>query len=97
MKRELKTDREVFKAEWSGDKTYEIRFDDRQYAVMDILMLRETQYSGEEMKCGMPLVYTKHQMAARVTHILRGPIYGLQEGWVIMSIVVTHRSFGRKE
>jgi len=91
MKHELKTDREAFRAVWDGDKTFEIRFDDRQYTVMDVLELRETQFSGEEMKCGMPLIYLGPTMVAWVTHILRGPVYGLKPGWVIMSIRVDYR------
>ena len=46
MKHELKTDREVFKAEWSGDKTYEIRFDDRQYAVLETVIVKNIRYAA---------------------------------------------------
>ena len=38
------------------------------------------------MKAGKPLEYTGHVIDVEVLHILRGPIYGLAEGWVIMSI-----------
>ena len=85
MKHELKTDKEVYEAVVDGQKTYEIRFDDRGYAVDDVLLLRETAFSGEQMKAGSPLVYTGASIGVKVTHVLRGPIYGLMDGWVIMS------------
>jgi len=82
----LKTDPEVFDAVQSGVKTFEIRKDDRGYQVGDILVLNRTAHTGEEMKQGLPLVYTGETHSATVEYILRGPIYGLAEGWVIMSI-----------
>jgi hypothetical protein len=48
----------------------------------------KTTYTGAEMTAGAPLEYPPGDSVCRctVTHILRGPIYGLQDGWVIMSI-----------
>lgn len=83
---ELKTDPEVFDAVFRGDKTYEIRFNDRDYKVGDMLVLRETVHTGEEMKTGKPLIYTKRSICKYVSHILKGPIYGLADGWVILSL-----------
>jgi hypothetical protein len=34
----------------------------------------------------MPLIYTGDEVTVTVTHILRGPVYGLASGWVIMSV-----------
>ncbi len=85
MNHELKTDSEVFHATDRGDKPYEVRYDDRGYAVGDILMLKETVHTGEEMANGAPLKYTGRMLVHSVTYILRGPIYGLKEGWVILS------------
>lgn len=79
---ELKTDPEVFAAVLAGLKTYEIRKDDRGFAVGDILVLHETQHSGVAMAAGAPLVFTGRSVRVR----LRGPVYGLVDGWVIMSI-----------
>ncbi|SEM82567.1 protein of unknown function [Syntrophus gentianae] len=87
MRHELKTDGDVFQAVLDGRKTYELRFDDRDYKIDDELLLREVKYTGEEMRNGKPLVYTGSAILVRVTHILRGPAYGLMEGWVIMSII----------
>lgn len=82
----LKTDREVFQAVWNGKKKFEIRLNDRDFQVGDELLLRETQFTGEEMKAGAPLVYTGEKLLVIVSYILQGPIYGLAENWCIMSI-----------
>jgi hypothetical protein len=82
---ELKTDPEVFDAVADGLKTFEIRYDDRGYQIGDQLILNKTRYTGEEMKQGKPLEYLD-SYGATVSYILRGPIYGLADGWVIMSL-----------
>lgn len=82
---DLKTDPEMFVAVCSGAKTHEIRKDDRGFAVGDILQLRETVYTGEEMAAGARLVYSNRELCVHVTHIMRGPLYGIKEGWAILS------------
>lgn len=86
MKHEVKTDPEVFEDVLAGLKTFEIRRDDRSYAVGDILLLKKTRYRAEQMREGKPLEYTGAVTEVGVSHILRGPIFGLADGWVIMSI-----------
>ena len=81
---ELKTDPDVFDQSWEGVKDYEIRRDDRRFEVGDILILRETVYTGEEMRNGKPLLYTGRQLTRIVNGIVTG--YGLQEGWCILNI-----------
>ena len=83
---ELKTDPEVFQAVFDGLKTYEIRKNDRDFAVGHALLLRETTHSGAEIAAGAPLTYTGRQYAARITHVLVGPVYGLKNGWAILSL-----------
>lgn len=88
---ELKTDPKVFDAVWRGIKTYEIRKNDRGFAIGDTLILRETEYSGEAiLNEGMPLEYTGRRIECRVTHILENE-YGLKSGWAILSINVEDR------
>jgi ASC-1-like (ASCH) protein len=93
MKHTLKTDSEVFQAVYRGKKKHEIRFNDRDYRAGDELVLKETMHTGSEIKAGEPLIYTGATILARVTHVLHGPIYGLMDGWVILSIDVffTHK------
>ena len=83
---ELKTDPKVFDDLMCKAKTFELRYNDRDFLEGDRLVLRETKYSGEEMKDGAALIYTGFYINARVTHMIRGPRLGLMEGWVIMSI-----------
>lgn len=81
----LKTDPIVFDAVARGLKTFELRKDDRDFQVGDTLLLMETQYSHLEMQNGAPLVLTGNVAGRDVKYILRGPIYGLAAGWVIMA------------
>jgi hypothetical protein len=82
---ELKTDPDVFQASHWGVKPYEIRFNDRNFQLGDLLRLRETQHSGVEMAAGAPLIYTGRERSMPIRFILSGPRYGLAEGWVILS------------
>ena len=77
MRHELKIKPEYFQAVWDGKKKAELRKDDRDYHVGDVLILRE--WNGEE--------YTDSWIAVRVTHILRDCAeYGLADGYCILSI-----------
>ena len=84
----LKTDPDVFDAVASGEKTFEIRWNDRGYQVGDVLFLRKTRYTGAQMIEGLPLEYIGDPIRATVTYVLQGPVYGLAHGWVIMGIAV---------
>lgn len=79
----LKTDPAVFADVLSGAKTFEIRFNDRDYQVGDVLQLQETEHDGADMKSGAPLIYTGREVTKTVSHILTG--YGLAEGWCCLS------------
>lgn len=86
MHHELKTDPAVFAPVYTGEKTFEIRKNDRGFQVGDTLRLRETRFSGEEMAQGHPLEYTGREVSVQVKYILEGPVYGLEAGWCIMAI-----------
>jgi len=86
MTHELKTDPDVFDAVFDGKKTFEIRKNDRNFKVGDTLRLRRTESDGIQMAQGVPLRYTGSEVRCRISHLLKGPIYGLAEGWVILSI-----------
>ena len=59
----------------SGEKSFEVRYNDRNYQVHDILHLQEW-YNGN---------YTGREMTVEVTYLLDAPDY-CKEGYVIMSI-----------
>ncbi|MGJ7523300.1 DUF3850 domain-containing protein [Variovorax sp. LT1P1] len=79
----LKTDPEVFEAARSGAKTFEIRFNDRDFRVGDVLQLREPRWTSTEMRAGSPLDFTGRTLTKTVSHVLSG--YGLVDGWVCLS------------
>jgi hypothetical protein len=83
---ELKTDPAPWYAVESGRKTFEIRFNDRNYQPGDGLLLRRTLHTGADMKAGKPLEYIGEPLRRVVTHVMTGPLYGLAEGWAILSI-----------
>ena len=74
---DLKTDSEVFQAVVSGAKTWEIRKNDRGFQVGDRLRLLETEFTGQEIAAGKPLVFTGREQVKMVSYVLRGPCYGL--------------------
>lgn len=90
----LKTDPEVYDAVEAGIKTHEIRKNDRDFKVGDLLILRRTKFTGLQMhmrpeQC--PLVYTPGKALERtVSHVLTG--YGLQDGWCILSFAAPTRT-----
>lgn len=59
-----------------GRKKAELRKNDRNYAVGDMLLLRE--YDGQD--------YTGRKMLVQITHILQGCGFGLAEGYAVLSI-----------
>lgn len=75
---------------WDGTKTWELRFDDRDYAVADILRLEEY-----DPRTGM---YGPRVIVADVVEILHGGDTshpagpGVSVGWVLMSLNVLSRT-----
>ena len=84
---ELKIDPGTLDPIIRGEKTFDVRRDDRDFAVGDDLTLRETVSSRLDMRVGgWPLEYTGREWKGRITHVLRGPNYGVQEGYSVLSI-----------
>ena len=90
MIHELKTDPVAYDDVERGVKLFEIRLNDRDFQRGDSLYLRRTQHTGVEMQNGEPLVYTGKGLIVEVLHVMSGPLYGLQAGWVIMSIKLAY-------
>ena len=72
---DLKILPEYFRAVKSGEKTFEVRFNDRNFQKGDVLHLRE--WDGNE--------YTGKSIFVEVTYILDNPSY-CKDGYVIMAI-----------
>lgn len=91
MLHELKLAPEWFDDVAFGIKTFEIRKDDRGYAVGDILRLREWEDGG----------YTGFEVRVRISSILTAEQFpqGLREGYVILSIhrITDPEQFGLPE
>lgn len=62
----------------SGLKSFEIRYNDRNYQVGDILYMKETLYGDSFSETG-------RTVSVSVTYILENALY-LPQGFVIMSI-----------
>lgn len=77
---DLKAHPDPFAAVLCGDKLHEIRWDDRGFMKGDILRLKEFLPEPEK--------YTGAELSTIVTHISRGPDWGLPVGLVVMSVRV---------
>lgn len=82
----LKTDPYAWDLVAQQVKTFEIRYNDRNYSRGDILILDKTKYTGAEMKAGAPLEYDCNGIECQVLDVFKGPAYGLLDGWCILSI-----------
>lgn len=76
MTHELKIMPAFFQEVENGNKTFEVRRDDRAYNVNDLLKLQE--YNGHS--------FTGRELTVRVTYILRDRNY-CKDGFCIMGIV----------
>lgn len=78
MTHELKILKPYFDAVVSGDKTFELRKDDRPYKIGDTLILREI---------GAGNTFTGRFIRKKVGYILRDcPEYGLDNDYCILSL-----------
>lgn len=83
----LKLLKEYYEESYSGRKTFEIRHDDRNYHLGDILELREFDI--------VTLQYTGRQHYMQITYILNSTKY-LREGYVCLGLKYIPTIIGRK-
>ena len=74
----LKTWPEHFEAIVSGRKRCEVRFNDRDYRVGDSLILKEWNPLDQS--------YTGRIVKKYISHILHGGEFGIQSGYVVLSL-----------
>ncbi len=77
---DLKTWPQFFAQVFGGYKKFEVRRDDRGYLPGDRLHLREW--------CPERSAYTGRAVTVHVTHLLRGGRFGIESGFVVMSITL---------
>ena len=73
---------EYFSALLDGTKTFEVRKHDRGFEVGDVLWLCEWE-TGDP---GQGFGYTGREVRRRVTFILVGEEFGIQDGYCVMSL-----------
>lgn len=78
MIHELKTWSGPFRAAESGLKPWEFRRDDRGFQESDIVRLLEWEPTEQ--------VYTGASLEGRIVYLLRGPEFGIPEGFVIFTV-----------
>lgn len=75
---QLKTWPQYFAESFSGEKTFEIRQNDRNFQRWDYLVLEEWNPETEK--------YTGRVLSRRIDYIITGPKFGLKQGWVAMGL-----------
>lgn len=81
MKHELKCVLEPFQQKWDRNKNWEFRKNDRDFQKGDILWEREYDPSTNS--------YSGREIYEEVTWMIKGGVFGIPEGYVIMSTKIT--------
>lgn len=74
----LKTWKPYFNEVRKGNKTFEVRKNDRDFKNGDLLCLEEYIPEGD--------YYTGEQLWCKVTYILQGGNFGIEKGFVVLGI-----------
>lgn len=85
----LKTLPNYWDAVKSGDKTFEVRKDDRGFQKGDILILRRLVRVGnyyEEHRDNDEGKPTYHELTRRISYILTGGQFGIEPGCVVLGL-----------
>ncbi len=81
---QLKTWPEYFAAVYAGDKTFEVRKDDRSFAVGDCLQLIEWDPTVRDRLTGMPSGETGRVLRAVITYKMPGGRFGLRRDMCVL-------------
>ena len=85
---ELKLDPLYYSGVDSGTKPFEIRRYDRWYKVGDFLVLRETKFSGLQMRENrLPLIYTGRMLVRVVTYVCRDGTPGIAKNFCVLGLM----------
>ena len=80
MVHRIKTLTRYFERAIKGQKTFELRYNDRDYQVGDVVYLCEWDHENQ--------AYTGSELGCEIIYVLHGPLYGLSEGWCIFGFKV---------
>lgn len=80
---EMDVDPHAFAQMLRGDKTKDVRFNDRDFKVGDGIIFKETSFTKHEHRQGCPLAYTGNEIRCVVNSVKRG--YGMSYDWVILT------------
>lgn len=84
---DLKVWPRFFDALLSGEKTFEVRKDDRGFRAGDTLLLREWRpYADPDEPVVSYGEYTGRELRRTVTYLMTGPAFGIERGYVVMAI-----------
>lgn len=81
MEHTVKITKQYFVKLLSKEKTFELRKNDRNYKVGDVIILKEIDYYDLKLSFNRG-----REVKAEITYILKGPVYGLEAGYCIMAI-----------
>jgi len=79
----LKVLREFFDDLMDGSKTFEVRQDDRSFAVGDTLLLKEWDPKPHELSWGD---YTGRELSRRITYKLPGGKFGIDPRFCVLGL-----------
>lgn len=79
----LKTWPAYWEAVERGDKTFEVRKNDRAFQAGDTLVL---EYFDPERKPEEYIGFSRHPIERRVTFVLPGGQFGVEPGYVVMGL-----------
>lgn len=83
MKHRLKTWENFYSAVEAGEKTFEVRRNDRGFQKGDILILDRYEAPGHYRTT------IKAEMRVEVTYVLTGEAFGIKDGFCVMGIKPT--------
>jgi ASC-1-like (ASCH) protein len=78
MIHELKTWKQYYEEVFMGHKNFEVRNNDRDFKKGDTLILKE----WDEFR----KTFTGRKLTRTVTYVFKGGSFGVEEGYVVMSI-----------
>lgn len=81
----VKTWREMFAHVWDGKKPFEVRKNDRDYRVGDLLIQREYDKDGR--------TFTGRYVRAIISYKLDGGQFGVEPGYCVLALVSRNNFF----